>query len=100
MNNEQLQIILGALQGLGAAGKDAFIWWLVFDKGLPVVGWLLSLVGIALVIRMVIGTFSASSYLAQVRDELGIGSPGPVHDCEAVAVLRKVCELHAKSKDA
>ena len=33
-------MILNAMQGLGLEGKEAFIWWLVLDKALPVVGWL------------------------------------------------------------
>ena len=42
MKTEELQMILNALQSVGDGAKDAFIWWLVMDKGLPVVGWLLT----------------------------------------------------------
>lgn len=36
MKTEELKMILDALASMGAAGKDAFIWWLVADKVLPV----------------------------------------------------------------
>lgn len=54
MDTTQLQMILTALESLGAEGKGAFIWWLVLDKGLPVIGWLLALCGVLWIARQVI----------------------------------------------
>ncbi len=32
MSNEQLKMLLDALQSLGAEGKTAFVWWLAADR--------------------------------------------------------------------
>lgn len=37
MNIEEIKLITEAVTSLGAQGKEAFIWWLVMDKGLAFV---------------------------------------------------------------
>ena len=98
MSTEQLQMILNAMQGLGLEGKQAFIWWLVLDKALPVVGWLLTLVGILYFSKAVIQHVSAQSYLSRIKDDLRIGCPGVVVEEEAVEVLRRVRQLVEAAK--
>ena len=96
MSNEQLQMILNALQGLGVEGKSAFIWWLLLDKGLPVVGWLVTFSGLLWAACKALNVISADSHMARLRDEMGIGSPGPLLDCEARSVVDTVRELMRK----
>lgn len=36
MTTEQLQMILDALQSMGAGGKEVILWWLLADRVLPV----------------------------------------------------------------
>ena len=96
MSTEQLQMILNALQGLGVEGKSAFIWWLLLDKGLPVLGWLLTFCGLLWAGLKVLSAVSAASHMAKLRDEMGIGHPGPLWDSEARAVANKVRELMRK----
>lgn len=86
-------MILNALQGMGAAGKDAFVWWLVFDKGLPVLGWLVTFAGLCWLALKVTSVISAATYMAKLRDEMGIGTPGPLWHDEAKEVTRRVREL-------
>jgi hypothetical protein len=40
MNIDELKLILDTVSKLGEAGKEAFVWWLVADKALPVLSWL------------------------------------------------------------
>lgn len=98
MRDEQLQMILTALQSLGAESKDAFIWWLVLDKGLPVLGWLMAFSGLLWLALKVISAVSAASHMAKLRDEMGIGCPGPLWDSEATAVAKKVREMLRKQQ--
>ena len=51
MTDTQLKMLLDALAGMGAEGKTAFIWWLVADKVVPAVAWLMFAVVIALTVR-------------------------------------------------
>jgi hypothetical protein len=69
MKTEELQMILNALQSVGDGAKDAFFWWLVFDKALPVVGWLLTAACILTIVRLIIGAIETTSEL------VAVGSP-------------------------
>lgn len=40
MKDEQMKMVLDALTSLGEGAREAFFWWLFFDKALPVIGWL------------------------------------------------------------
>ncbi len=73
---KELEMILAAVAQLGEAGKEAFIWWLVMDKGLGFLG-LVSVMGIiAAVILRGIKHFSCEEILKCLRDEMGVGSYG------------------------
>ena len=96
MSTEQLQMILNTLQGLGADGKSALIWWMVLDKALPVLGWLLTFCGLLWLGLKIINAVSATSHMAKLRDDMGIGGPGPLWDSEARAVVREVHKLMRK----
>ena len=74
MSTEQLKMLLDAMQSLGAGGKEAFIWWLAMDKGLPVVGWLLTLFAIVVVARLVIRHAANCSRFDEVRESLGMNA--------------------------
>ena len=96
MNTDQLKMILDTLQTMGVAGHDAFIWWLVMDKGLPVLGWLLTFSGLVWLAKHGIRCIGANSLGEQVRDTLGVGSDGPVTRGEAIETLRRVKEMVEK----
>ena len=96
MNIEQLQLILNTLQNMGVEGKSAFLWWLAFDKALPVIGWLLTFLGFMWIVGRITATVVANACMRELRDEMRIGSPGFLTDNESRAVMRKVQELMRK----
>lgn len=74
MDMEQFKMVLEAVQQLGIQGKEAFIWWLVFEKALPVIGWLLTLPCLMALIYWLIKSIRLSNEdtqrLQQLRDVL------------------------------
>ena len=77
-------MLLDAMQSLGAGGKEAFIWWLAMDKGLPVLGWLMTLGAIVVVARLVIRHCANCERFDEVRKSLGMNAysdPGFVKTC-------------------
>jgi hypothetical protein len=46
MQIEQLKLILDTLSKMGEAGQDAFIWYMILDKALPMVTWLITFAAI------------------------------------------------------
>ena len=85
MSTEQLKMLLDAMQSLGTGGKEAFIWWLAMDKGLPVVGWLITLYAIVAVARLVIRHAANCSRFNEVRAALVMSAysdPYFVKTCE------------------
>lgn len=71
MDKEQLKLVLDALQSLGAEGKDAFIWWLVMDKTIAPVAWLVTLCVLALIVRWIIRACTTKSRLEELRALVG-----------------------------
>lgn len=54
MKTEELKMLLDALTSMGSAGKEAFIWWLVADKVLPVMlGTLIAILGAIILLRLI-----------------------------------------------
>lgn len=99
MNADELTILMDTLRELGGDGKAAFIWWLVFDKLLPVVGWVLSLVIIAFaIVRPLMGLYNSENYLRSLRDRLRIGSPGHISPAEMRELQQKIDTLMGVSK--
>ena len=97
MNTEQLTMILDTLLTMGAAGQEAFIWWLLLEKALPLLVWLATFAGIMWLAWHLIQRIGVAGLGEQVRDIVGVGSPGPMLPCEARDTLRRVRELVAKS---
>lgn len=99
MKTEELQMILNALQSVGDGAKDAFFWWLFFDKALPVIGWLLTAACVLTIVRLIIGavaTHEASvSVIKKYRNHFGVGG-GWLTDEEVRAVERRIDAMIAK----
>lgn len=96
MNTEQLKMILDALQSMGVTGQSAFIWWLVIDKLVPSLVALFAISCAAFLLIRVVSLHSANSYLAALRDRMGIGSPGPLYQSEFDEVRKRVETLMEK----
>jgi len=94
MNSDELKLMTDTIQALGQNGQVAFVWWLVMDKLLPVLGWLATLWG---VLRYLVTplTYTAKCYrdISNFRDVLGIGSPGALSSSEHYQTIKKLTEL-------
>lgn len=96
MDTEQLRMILDTLRTMGDTGQSAFIWWLVFDKALPLLVWLVTFAGLLWIAMKLIERIGISGIGEQVRDILGVGSPGVMTPNEVRETLERVRELAAK----
>jgi hypothetical protein len=94
---EQLKLILETLATMGESGKDAFIWWLVLDKVLPVFGWIVTFSGFIFIALRVINMSSNLQKLEELRDALGVGSYGSITNWEIDETLKKAMQI-VKSK--
>lgn len=96
MDTEQLKMILETLRTMGAAGQDAFVWWLLLDKALPIAAWLVTFAGLLWLALHLIQRIGVGGVGEQVRDLLGVGSPGPMTGGEARETMRRVREMVEK----
>lgn len=83
---QELQMILNTLAQIGEAGKEAFIWWLIMDKGLPFLGWIITLLLITKGVIVTIRSFTYEKTVQELRDLMDIGSPGCIvqHEIESM----------------
>lgn len=86
-NLEEIKAITDLLMGIGAEAKSAFIWWLIFDKLLPILTWLITLITGLYFINLMV---QPGRRLAELRDAMGIGLPGVVLDREYRDMLQWV----------
>lgn len=100
---EELKLVIEALTGLGAQAKEAFIWWMVFDKLLPSLVGLFAIGSLSLVVHKAISVMSGQSdtdqFLKWARDELRTGVAGPLSDGErhrTISELRRLVEERRK----
>ena len=70
MNTEELKMILEAISSLGASGKEAFIWWMVFKYGLSYLTALVLIVAGAIVLRFAVLKITGQSCGNQLGNEL------------------------------
>lgn len=90
---KELEMILAAVAQLGEAGKEAFIWWLVMDRGLGFITIVCVLVAILVGVRWAITALSFESDVRRIRDALEIGSSGYVTPAEIKAIHAKISLL-------
>ena len=84
-NLEEIKAITDLLMGIGAEAKSAFIWWLVFDKLLPVLTWLTTLITGLYFIKSLV---DPTSKLKALRDAMGVGIPGIFMESEYREMLQ------------
>lgn len=89
MNDAQLKMVLDAMASMGAAGKEAFIWWLAMDKALPVLGWIVFIVAAALVARLMIQWGREYTRFDELRDRAGFNG---YSDARFEKTIRKAME--------
>ena len=83
---KELELILAAVTQLGEAGKEAFIWYLLLDKGLLFLGWIGTLISIvysiAYMTRADIKKNRAITQLQTLRDKMQVGCVGELTTSE------------------
>ena len=98
MNTEEIKVVTDMLQSLGQAGTTGFIWWLVLDKLVPVIG---GLVGLGMTMRYIFLPLAAStasySTLCNLRDKLGIGSHGSLTPSELARTEQALDKIISES---
>ena len=93
---KELELILATIAQLGEAGKEAFIWWLIFDKLLSAMAWLIAIGLIANMIAKIVTVCNADNYSMKLRDAMGIAvGTGHVSSSEFVRCLQWI-ENHKK----
>ena len=97
MDTEQLRLIIDVLSTLGDNGKSAFIWWLVLDKGLPVFAWLVVFFGVLAFFLKALRLLNNIDRFKELRDVLGVGSPGAMLEHEVTETLKRAIALARKN---
>ena len=70
---KELELILAAVANLGAAGKEAFIWWLIIDKVVVGMFILTAAISIPWIISRAFGRFNSEHLaLEAIAKELGM----------------------------
>lgn len=92
-------MVMDMIQSLGAQGKEAFIWWVLLDKALPAIVWLLSLsIFVWATFRIVVMCAEPAKAMRDLRDELRIGSTGYLTSGEIHQTLSRLQTLIRNSK--
>ena len=94
---KDLELIIQAITQLGEAGKEAFIWWLFVDKGITS---LLIATALFLAYKLVIRLIRAfaDAPIERLRDEMGVGSPGPLVRSEYEQMIHWIRERRGEKK--
>ena len=71
---EELKVIVELISQLGEQGKEAFIWWVVMDKGSGLVCLLVWIGFLTYIASLINRGFSALVKLTELRDLMGVGS--------------------------
>ena len=93
MDIEQLKLVLSTLLQLGEGSKEVAIWWLMLDKVLPVVVWLLILGAVVYLVLRIIPMLTLSDPICELRDRLGIGSSGSHSNWERRETFKRLNKL-------
>lgn len=90
MDIEQLKLVMDTLAQMGAQGKEAFIWWLIFDKALvPLVCLLIAPMVVWGLIKF-LGTTGHEQKLRTIRDAMGIGTYGWFMEHEFREIMQRI----------
>lgn len=96
MDIEQLKLVIETVKSVSGDAQTVAIVWLLLDKLLPVIAWLVVGVGAFKLLSRLILNINSHKDMCDIRDMLGIGVPGHLMDCERSKVLAKIRELAKK----
>lgn len=101
MDMQQMQLVMDTILKMGELGGNAFYLWLLLDKGLPLIGWMLALLAVYKVGMYFARYVTNNEYLVQLRNMLGVGTNGYLTENEAqsiVSAVRNMLEKPEKSR--
>ena len=98
MDIEQLKLILETLRVAGDTSATLFIAWMVLDKLVPPLVWLISLGAILLVVARFFPRPASWKCGEVIRDLVGVGASGPLTENEAEATIERVRQMVAAEK--
>ena len=96
MDIEQLKLVIETVKSVSGDAQAVAIWWLVLDKLLPVIAWLIVGCGAFKLLSRLILNINSHKDMCDIRDMLGIGISGPLMEVERKQVLAKIRELSKK----
>lgn len=96
--NGELEMILSAINQLGEQGVNAFIWWLIVDKGVTVLLAVIVVAACMQALRFFATRDNAHALAASLRRELKVGSEGYLTDGECAAIMDAVRKLKEQTK--
>lgn len=101
MDIEQLKLVIETVKSVSGDAQAVAIWWLVLDKLLPIIAWLivaaLAYKIISVLVHKVLLEKECEETLKILRDTLGCGY-GYLSQEERNRIVKKVIELNAKDK--
>jgi hypothetical protein len=96
MDIEQLKLVIETVKSVSGDAQTVAITWLLLDKLLPVIAWLIAGFGAFKLTARLLLNFNSHKDMCDIRDMLGIGVPGHLMDCERNKILAKIRELAKK----
>lgn len=85
---EELKLIMDAITTLGEAGKEAFIWWMIMDKGVLLICWMTFFSLIFYLIKTISTSCKSESRLEQLRNQMHIGGGKGVNSNEYAHMIK------------
>ena len=102
MNLDELKLIVDLIGNLGTQGKEAFIWWLVFDNVPWFLIWCGIISAIVYIVKKCVSLGEQSNhdeFFVEMRDTLKTGSSGSLFVSETIATKAKLRELALRYVD-
>ena len=94
--NEELKMILDAMQGLGNTALTGVAWYFVFRIIQLMLCWGGAFAIVVFICKTTVNAISVSHGMETIRDMLGVGCGGYVTSSEKDEVIRKVGKLIQK----
>jgi len=96
MDIEQLKLVIETVKSVSGDAQSVAIAWLLLDKLLPVIAWLIAGFGVFKLATRLLLNLNSYKDMCDIRDMLGIGVPGHITERERSEVLAKIKDLAKK----
>lgn len=104
MDIEELNKVAEIINSLGESASDGFLYWLGADVLIEIIGYAVLICVVVIASRLVKDVFSTVDYddknykfVQFLRDEMGVGSSGPIIDSERDGMIEFVRKAKEES---